>query len=145
MAYTEYRFKDGYAAERLAEAKATLKANKDTDDFTGFALNLIRRRLAADPRSYRSYGPYWWALKKALIAHGLAKGTAMDEAVAAAYCGASEEESIILADDFRDRIYDENFIQYANRFILDADSAEEYVLTDPDYERSAKALEIELI
>lgn len=64
---------------------------------------------------------------------------------AAVYCGATEEESFILADDFHDRICDENFIQFANRFILDADAAEEYVLNDPDNERSVKALDIEPI
>ena len=145
MAFTELLFKDGYAAERLAEAKATLKANKGTDDFTGFALRVIRNRLSEDPKRYRDYGPYWWALKKVLMAHGMAKGSTVDEEVAAVYCGANDEETIILADDFRDRIYLENFFVYANSFVLDADADEEYVLLDPDYEGFARAMDIELI
>lgn len=114
--------------------KAALKANKGTDDFTGYAFKVIRNRLSEDPKRYRDYGPYWWALKKVLMAHGMAKGSTVDEEVAAVYCGANDEETVILTDDFRDPIYLENFFVDANLFVLDSDADKEYVLLDPDYE-----------
>lgn len=141
MAYSEYLFKEGYAAERLAEVKASLKKNQGTDDLTDYAIRIFRNLLREDPKRYRNFGPYWWALKKILIARGVAAGPTIDEDVAAVYRGANDEETIVLADDFRNRIYLENFFVYSNRFILDADSGEEYVLYDPDYERRAKAVE----
>ena len=118
--------------------KAALKANKGTDDFTGYAFKVIRNRLSEDPKRYRDYGPSWWALKKVLMAHGMAKGSTVDEEVEAVYCGANDEETVILTDDFRDRIYLENFFVDANLFVLDSDADKEYVLLDPDYEGFAR-------
>lgn len=144
MTYTELLFKPGYAEARVKECKKNLLKNLGTDDLLGFGRGLICRRLQADPRSYITYGPYWWALKKVLIAHGAAPGTAMDEDVAAVYCGRTEEETLVLADDFKDRIYEENFPSGTRTFTLDAE-ADDYRLWDPDYERLARMFdEIEL-
>lgn len=146
MAFTELLFVPGYAEGRVAEAKKNLKENRGTDDFVGFGLQIIGERLRNEPRSYVEYGPYWWALKKVLIAHEMAPGSIVDEEVAAVYCGKTEEETMILADDFRDRIYQENFPTGTRYFLLDADGEGEYVLNDPDYERVARQIDdIQLI
>lgn len=69
----------------------------------------------------------------------------MDEAVAAVYCGKTEEETLVLADDFKDRIYEENYPAGERTFTLDAE-ADDYRLWDPDYERLARMIdEIEFI
>ena len=52
---------------------------------------------------YRAFGPYWPALKDIFIKQGLWTGTPSgDRDMAAAYCGATDEETIVMAEMFRD-------------------------------------------
>lgn len=52
---------------------------------------------------YHAFGPYWPALKDIFIKQGLLTGTPSgDRDMAAAYCGATDEETIVMAEMFRD-------------------------------------------
>lgn len=54
-------------------------------------------------RCYVAYGPYWPALKDIFLKQGLLTGTPYsDRDMAASYCGATDEETIVMAEMFRD-------------------------------------------
>ena len=73
---------------------------RDHDDLVGNAVRVIRERLESDPRRYLSYGPYWWAIKKVLVDNGVPLGKVDDEKVRLAYTGTTDEETIVMAEEF---------------------------------------------
>ncbi|MCD8340094.1 MAG: hypothetical protein LUC43_07845 [Burkholderiales bacterium] len=139
MAYTAYKFDPKWIKKRVKELKASLKANKNTDDFLGYGIGVICQRLEADPKRYRDYGPYWWALKKLIAKYAtdqLPGLDEMDETIAKEYRGKTDEETLVMADEFRND-YLNHFFLYTNEFMLDPDSPDLYLLSDPDYEKLA--------
>lgn len=133
--FTNYRFDPAFIAGRLSELKAGLQQNRGTADFAGFGLALVARRLAKAPQCYREFGPYWWAVKAALKEAGFEFGDAGEPLVAAAYCGATVEETLVMAEEFKDEYLRTQFLG-ANQFQLDPDG-EAYTLFDPDMEARA--------
>ena len=128
--FTEMKF-DMAAIEGLVNAKrASLKANKGFSDLLGYGLGVVSRRLVKDPLRYRDYGPYWWALKVVLSANGYNYGEESDSVVAAAYCGRTEVETLIMADQFRAEWLQTAMVGTAN-FRLSEDG-DDYILFDAD-------------
>ena len=66
MAFTEYKFDKDAIKALVAERAVGLRANRGFSNLLGFGLGVVAERLQKDPRRYRDYGPYWWALKDAL-------------------------------------------------------------------------------
>ena len=89
--------------------------------------------MQKDPRRYRDYGPYWWALKDALKTGGYELGDQSDPLIQRAYQGETAEETLIMADEFRTAYLKANMI-YTNQFLLDAASPDFWVLYDADME-----------
>ena len=133
MPYSEYKFDPEWISDQVSVYKSNLKANKGTDDLVGNALRVISKRLENDPRRYRDYGPYWPALKNVLLAHEAAKGYPVSPEIAAEYRGNTEEETLVLAEEFR-KFYLSHYFLYTNNWMLDADAEEEWLCLDPDYE-----------
>jgi hypothetical protein len=133
MNFTDYKYDKKWLADELAQKKVNLKANTGLSDLEGFALNNIKKRLNADARRYRDYGPYWWAVKSALNAYGYALGEQSDPLVLEEYQGESLGETLIAAEHFRDE-YLASQMKYTNQFVLDSNSVEWYELFDQDME-----------
>ncbi len=136
--YTELKLTEEAIAERLADMKEQLREANPDADLLDTAVGVIGRRLAKDPLDYRHYGPYWWALKKVLKNRASLTGSAMDDEVAAAYCGGDDLETIIAADLFREEIALACYFQHNNRFQLTAEG-DDYLLIDEDMEALANA------
>lgn len=138
MPFTQYLYKPEYLTARVDEVTQNLKINRGMSDMAGFALGIIASRLAKDPRRYLDYGPYWWALKDLLIAAGYDLGSASDSMIKKTYIGATPQQTIVAADEFRNDYLKSQFI-YSNKHMLDDANPEwMYVLFDADMEQRAK-------
>ncbi len=138
--FTAYKFDPKWIKKETARHKRNVKKNLGRDDWLDYAMEVIEKRLKDAPKkNYRSYGPYWWALKKVLLAHGKAHGDMMDETIAREYKGSTEEETITAAEAFRD-FYFSYYSVENNKFDLGCEDDDDYggdwVLWDPDYEAS---------
>ncbi len=131
MEYTAYKFQPSFIEERLKSYKSNLMKFKGHDDLVGNAVRVIRERLESDPRRYLSYGPYWWAIKKVLVDNGVPLGKVDDEEVRLAYTGTTDEETIVMAEEFRNNCLG-NMKLYTDRFMLDEESGRWWRLRDPD-------------
>ena len=121
MEYTAYKFQPSFIEERLKSYKSNLMKFKGHDDLVGNAVRVIRERLESDPRRYLSYGPYWWAIKKVLVDNGVPLGKVDDEEVRLAYTGTTDEETIVMAEEFRNDCLG-NMKLYTDRFMRDEES-----------------------
>ena len=100
---TEYKFDRQAIAARTEELTEELRINQgENADLLEFGLRIIADRVNKDPRSYLDYGPYWWSLKKLLMARNLAAGLAMNNQIAEEYRGETDVETLVMADTFRD-------------------------------------------
>lgn len=123
------------AADRAAELARNLKANKGVSDFRGYALGVVARRLARNPRDYLRYGPYWWALKELLIDSNRLAGSEFDSMVASEYRGETPEQTLALCEMFRDEMMATAIGGHMQSYRLTDDpEAEPYVLFDADME-----------
>lgn len=113
-------------------AKSTLKDQTGREDFVAHACEVIKDRLLEKNDEYLSYGPYWWALKKILLANGFkALGNTMDEPMSKEYCGESDEAAIMAAECFRED-YFTNYFEENKFFDLDPEAKSQYFLADSD-------------
>lgn len=135
MAFTEYKFDKEMLKALVAERAANLRANRGFSNLLAFGLGVVAERLSKDARRYRDYGPYWPALKEVMNANGYNLGSQSDPLVSRAYRGETDEETLIMADEFSTAYLKSNIV-YANQFMLDAGSGEFWTLYDSDMEFS---------
>lgn len=133
MAFTEHQFDPAAIAALADERAAALKVNRGLSNFLGFGLGVVMQRLAQDRRRYLDFGPYWWPLKDVLRDNGYDLGRSGDPLVAQAYKQATPEQTMVAADEFRTWNLATNF-KYTGRYMLDAETAEWWVLFDSDME-----------
>lgn len=131
MEYTEHKYRPDDIGRLVAEKTAALKEGRGTEDLIGFGLGVVMRRLNANPRRYLDYGPYWWALKHALLDAGYSLGDESDPVVESEYTGSSPVETLVMAEQFRDMSLAVRPVG-ANLFTLSDDV--DYVLFDADME-----------
>ncbi len=136
MAFTEYKFDKEMLKALVAERSANLRANRGFSNLLAFGLGVVADRLSKDARRYRDYGPYWPALKEVMNANGYNLGSQSDPLISRAYRGETDEETLIMADEFR-TMYLKSNIVYANQFMLDSGSGEFWTLYDSDMETPA--------
>ena len=137
MAFTEYRMDSDEIGDLVKERTANLISNRGLSNLLGFALHVIAGRIAKEPLRYRDYGPYWPALKDVLARNGYDYGPQRWPLLQSVYCGRSDVETVVMADEFRTWM----LARYAvgtNRWMLDADSGEEWILEDSDVEALMK-------
>lgn len=130
--YPEYRFSPETEAKETARMVESLKRNTGRTDFVAYAARVIATRLREDARYYLRYGPYWWPLKEVLRTEGLAYGRCTNRTIANAYRAKTSEGVIVLAELFRERIYEDTWSSGNDTFSLDGET--DWVLRDPDYE-----------
>lgn len=134
MAFTEYKFDKEMLKALVAERAANLRANRGFSNLLAFGLGVVAGRLSKDARRYRDYGPYWPALKEVMNANGYNLGSQSDPLVSRTYRGETDEETLIMADEFRTAYLKSNIV-YTNQFMLDAGSGEFWTLYDSDMEK----------
>lgn len=135
--FTELKFDPAMIDGLVAGKKASLKANKGFSDLLGYGLGVVSRRLAKDPARYLDYGPWWWSLKGVLNANGYNYGAESDSLVAAEYRGRTDEETLVLADQFRSEWLESAQLGTAN-FRL-SEEGEDYILSDLDMQERVGA------
>lgn len=102
---------------------------------------LYVNRLAAvilkDPLRYRNFGPYWWALKRAMIDQGILEfGDEIDLESFEAIDYGSTELNVAAAYAYEDARHSGNLNIYDDTHILQGDNGEvvEYVISDSGVE-----------
>ncbi len=74
MTITAYKIDPGYLKDLLAQYQGELGGEAALPRF----VTQTAKILAAGKREYLRYGPYWWAVKRILTAHGVAVGEQQD-------------------------------------------------------------------
>lgn len=133
MTFTEYKFDPAFIKATVEERQTNLAANRGFSNLLRFGLGLVSDRLQQDPRRYLDYGPYWPALKEAMNAVGYNLGSQSDPLVKKEYCGETDVETLIMADEFRTEYLKTQMI-YTNQFMLDGETGEFWTLYDSDME-----------
>lgn len=88
-------------------------------------------RLRDDPKRYVDYGPYRWAFKDVMARHGSLPAEHFEQLVMDEYRGATDEETIVMAEEFR-LDYLNHFFIYSDGFVLDGETNEVWQFHDPD-------------
>jgi len=133
MNFTEYKFETKLIENRISELSKNLAVNRGITDLLAFGLSLVVDRLRTDKMRYRDYGPYWWALKDVLNRNGYEIGNQSDPMIKEAYKGDSNLETVVMANEFRD-VYLASNLVYTNKFMLDGETGEFWILFDSDME-----------
>lgn len=136
---------DGFVIEPGAldslviETVENLKKNTGRSDLLGHGLGVVWRRLQRNGMArYRDYGPFWFALKDELRRAGYPVGDETDPVIAARYRGSSGAHTLMAADTFR--LYSlSTYAVGTNRFDLDGDGGEAFMLFDRDMEEAVSA------
>lgn len=130
--YEKLKFKPAALRARVAKMRANLLKNRGTEDFLGFGLSVVSRRLTQDRKRYLDYGPYWWALKDLMCQSGYSLGDMRDPVIASHYRGTTAEETMIAADAYREIYLATYFLGTCDFHLSEGEPA--YVLSDPDME-----------
>lgn len=138
MLFQNFKFDPDAVAADVQQKRADLRANKGLGDLAGYAARVIRVRLQKAPAKYREFGPYWWAVKKALNEGGADLGSTFDVLVASEYTGKTPEETYVMAEAFKD-LYRSSYFVGNNLFQLVNSGTEDYELFDPDMEGRAQS------
>jgi hypothetical protein len=133
--YSEFKFSPSMISQQAAETAKALAAIKPGVNALKFAAETMADRLRAKPGNYLQYGPYWWAVKRVLRMTLVEDfGPNDDEGIRSEYGdGFPFYARLVAAEQFR-AYYGANFLAGTDRFDLDADGEESYVLFDTDME-----------
>lgn len=127
--------------ELTAKKKSSYEETpRDGMTFEQFACYIIAKNIKDNPIRYCGYGPYWWALKRALIENGydfgvlnFGKNDSYDKELVALYSGRDNEQTIVLADAFWHQMA-ATVVQGTNQFTIDDSTGETFTLYDEDME-----------
>jgi hypothetical protein len=123
------RIDPAFLTERTGQMVSNLRSNRGLSDLSGYACGVVSRRLALAPRRYLDYGPYWWSVKRVLNADGRQMGDYTDPSVESAYRGATDAETMVAAELFRDEYLRTRPLGSADHELT---QGETYTLFDPD-------------
>ncbi len=139
MPLTEYRFDPAFLSRRrVAHAR---KAKSRGTTLLAMLREAVVRKLARDARSYVEFGPYWWAVKRAMRPYH-DYGHTDDAVLRAVYAGFDRrgefdaERSLVAGWAFVE-LYAGTFPAGTRWFALDGQAGERdapYGLFDPDVE-----------
>jgi hypothetical protein len=132
--FTQFKFSPAQISEAAATTAKALAAAVPGSNAATFAATTIAERLRAKPASYLQYGPYWWAVKQALRALGEDFGPTDDADLRAEYGGNFPSYGALVAGEQFRTYYGKTYLAGADRFDLDADGEDSYVLFDADME-----------
>lgn len=132
--FTEYKMSAADVSERSIQFAKSINMAAPGQNPVQFAAKVIADRIHVKPASYLEFGPYWWAVKRALRGAGFDLGKADDAIIGAAYGGELHDFAAMVAgEDFKD-LYRATWFVGNRKFELDAEGGETYVLMDADME-----------
>ena len=132
--FTEYKFSPLQIGDAALSAACALASAQPGVSPARFAASTIADRLRASPASFLQYGPYWWAVKRALRDLGEDFGAADDALIRAEYAGGFwPYDALVAGEQFRE-FYLATFLAGTSQFWLDTGAEESYVLFDQDME-----------
>lgn len=137
--FTQYIFTPAQVADWAQESAAGLATSRPGVNPAQFAARVIAERLQAKPALYVEYGPYWWAVKRALSRLGYDFGRDDDAVIRATYAGQMADYFALVAGERFKAFYRSNFLAGAREFILD-DGESGYMLGDTDMDLRAMGL-----
>lgn len=135
--FMNYKIEPAKAAAMVAQMRAGFAASGRPGSFEDNAVRVIGERLRAKPERYLEFGPYWWAVKRELIAAGAMTGERGDALVLAAYSGPDTATSLVMAEAFKD-VYRASFIVGTRLFDLGGEGID-YELVDEDMDERVAA------
>lgn len=136
---TELLFKPEAITKKTAQYRRKLLANTGCKDFAANGARVFARRVAKKPGVYRRFGPYWWAVKEVLVKHKAIPEGAECPEISAVYRGQNDDETLVAGEMFYE-YYLSHYFDGNNRFALDPEALEDWVLWDPDMEMLAAVL-----
>lgn len=111
-------------------------SGRTEEEFTTAYLNGLVERLIADVRTYRSFGPWWPALKVMLLEDGQTDfGQIVDGDVAAIYSMGRPALTLVAAHLYADEVLESGNIHSADHYLSvtpSADDTEPYLYTSYD-------------
>lgn len=114
-----------------------LAGGKSEEQFTRDYMGGLMAALKADPRSYRSYGPYWWPLKSMLVNAGHADivGSELEQGTLQHYSMERPALTLVAAWAYQQYQIDDGKLRTSSHQ-LDIEDGEtyEYELTDTEME-----------
>lgn len=131
---SEFLFDAEYLTEETNNFKSALIRNKGRYDLGAHGAEIIAKQVIKRPIVYRRYGPYWWAVKEVIIKYGLVDWELTNPEISGIYRGKNDDETLAAAQLFYN-FYLKTYFDGNNRFLLDPDEAEEWLLYDPDIEK----------
>ena len=138
MQFVNYLPDQQYLADKLADYRVEFEAKNPGQSHSDFMAKLANKKVRAAPQNYLRFGPYWWALKAALIVRGYAYSGELEPLVASVYCGLNAQGdldadiTIVAAFEFAE-MYDASQFQGVRDFELFG-NGEFYVLMDEGVE-----------
>ncbi|MFM0608657.1 hypothetical protein PQR05_29425 [Paraburkholderia sediminicola] len=127
MTITAFKMNPVYLEAKRAEYAAQVAPDKP---LLPLFVNQTVKVLLGDKKAYLRYGPYWWAVKRILVANDAGVGTYMEPHWADEYAAADDELTLIAAWEFADDAMGRFGVQ-TREYDLD-DVA--FLLYDPDQE-----------
>ena len=121
----------GWIKKKVEETDAAL-LDTDADSISDVGARIIAERLSKNPMRYRDYGAYWWAVKLVLRKHGFDYGQEYDP-MAIEYSGDNDDETLVVADEFRSQ-YLAHYVIGNNEHILSDDDGIMVKIVDRDME-----------
>lgn len=122
--------------------EATDGGKVSEEDWVKENCRIVHKIVARDPKRYRAYGPYWWIVKRALIANGYDDFGDHVDAEWVEQCDYGKDfYNLIAAWMYQERALDFGLI-YSNAHTVEFEPEEdgmerdvgEYVLTDDEME-----------
>ncbi len=127
----EYKLDPEKLAELTEETKARFCKRNPPNKFVEHGCSVFWWHLEQAISRYRQFGVYWWAVKDLLRRHGYNVGDETDEEMIQEYCGANDEQTIVLADLFMKEVASQYV--YGNQD-YPINETETYTLYDEDME-----------
>lgn len=141
MMFTQYKLSPAQVSAGAVAAAQALKDSYPDEEPAPFAARLIGRRLLASPGGYLEFGPYWWAVKRALLQLGFDFGPAADPVLIFDYGEELPPYSALVAGETFRALYRETWLSGTRDFILDDDGQQAYSLMDVDMEARIRGLQ----
>lgn len=141
--FTEYKISAADVSARSIEIARTLAQSAPGRNPAQFAAETVAARLKARPGLYLEFGPYWWAVKRALASLGYDLGREDDPLVRGEYgAGLHDFAALVVGEMFKDQ-YRATWFAGNAQFWLDADARESYVLFDMDMQARVLGQDVE--
>lgn len=143
MMFTQYKLTTTEVSAAAVQAAQVLRKERPGEEPGPFAAGIIGRRLLARPLAYLEFGPYWWAVKRALLQLGFDFGPQAEPGLIFDYGEELPPYSALVAGEIFRSTYLASFLVGTNEFTLDDEGAQVYVLSDADMEARARGLDID--